>query len=82
MDTNILIEIKLDDNINYCNKLINIVNNRLHNNPINIIHYTDLLVYNNSKQKCILCPKQAEYNIMNDDTCRYCWVCAHITLKI
>ena len=82
MDTNILIEIKLDDNINYCNKLINIVDNRLHNNPINIIHYTDLLVYNNSKQKCSLCPKSAEYNIMNNDNCRYCWVCANVTLKI
>ena len=60
--------------INFCDKMISIIDNRVINKPIPIYFYTNIIEnikpYNNKKEKCNKCSKTSDYQINN---IYYCW---------
>lgn len=69
---NIRKEMIKNNNINLkCYKIINIIENIIHNEPIGINNYNNQLVYKKTDMKCCLCNHFAEY-CLNDDKI-YCW---------
>jgi hypothetical protein len=60
------------NNINIkCYNIINIIENIIHNEPVSINNYTNVLIYRRMNIKCCKCNDNAEYYLSDDKI--YCW---------
>ena len=53
---------------------IQILESLINKNPVNIEHFKNILIPVKIKEKCIICPRNAEYMNITLEKEKYCWI--------